>query len=318
MDWSNERYVRIYVRDTKTWKLLGWEGQAVLCLLARRFDRSGLLDDVRDAEDVALMIGGGFPVEIAEVGLCKILDKGVMEIVKDGLFWPKFMSAQEASKTNAQRQREFRERRRAEAKLESVSQNVTDAKQNVTKSNAGVTAHNELSQPVTPTSAVPSCAVSSTVVDDSRPPRDKVSSQEKLLPPLRSSDLTSGTKTRSKSSKSGPVWESYSTAYAKRYGVTPQRNARISGQLCTLIDYIGAELAPKVAAYFLTSNNQWYVKNAHPVDSLLRDCQKLRTEYLTGNRITATQAHEADRIQATGDSWDRVMAKREERRRNGE
>jgi hypothetical protein len=125
VDWSNERYVRIYTRDTKTWKLLGWEGQAVLCLLARRFDRSGLLDDVRSGEDVALMIGSGFPEEIAHVGLDRILKHDVMVLTAGGLLWPKFMEAQEASKSNTQRQREFRDRRRAEAKLkviESVSE----------------------------------------------------------------------------------------------------------------------------------------------------------------------------------------------------
>lgn len=121
MDWSNERYVRIYTRDTKTWKLLGWEGQAVLCLLARRFDRSGLLDDVRSGEDVALMIGGGFPEDIASIGLDRILKHDVMVLTAGGLLWPKFMEAQESSKSNTQRQREFRDRRRAEAKLKVLS-----------------------------------------------------------------------------------------------------------------------------------------------------------------------------------------------------
>jgi hypothetical protein len=121
VDWSNERYVRIYTRDTKTWKLLGWEGQAVLCLLARRFDRSGLLDDVRSGEDVALMIGGGFPEEIASIGLDRILKHNVMALTSGGLLWPKFMEAQEASKSNTQRQREFRDKRRAEAKVKVLS-----------------------------------------------------------------------------------------------------------------------------------------------------------------------------------------------------
>jgi hypothetical protein len=123
VDWSNERYVRIYTRDTKTWKLLGWEGQAVLCLLARRFDRSGLLDDVRSGEDVALMIGGGFPEEIASIGLDKILKHDVMVLTAGGLLWPNFMEAQESSKSNTQRQREFRDKRRAEAKLKVLSVN---------------------------------------------------------------------------------------------------------------------------------------------------------------------------------------------------
>jgi hypothetical protein len=128
VDWSNERYVRIYTRDTKTWKLLGWEGQAVLCLLARRFDRSGILDDVRSGEDVALMIGGGFPEEIASIGLYRILKHDVMVLTAGGLLWPKFMDAQESSKSNTQRQREFRDKRRAEAKLKVLKESKPVAK----------------------------------------------------------------------------------------------------------------------------------------------------------------------------------------------
>lgn len=92
----------------------------MLCLLARRFDRSGLLDDVRNGEDVALMIGSGFPIEIASIGLDRILRHDVMMITAGGLLWPKFMEAQESSKSNTQRQREFRDKRRAEAKLKVI------------------------------------------------------------------------------------------------------------------------------------------------------------------------------------------------------
>ena len=115
MDWSNERYVRLYVRDTKTWKLLGWEGQTVLCLLARRFDRSGLLDDVRDGEDVAIMIGYGFPESVAKIGLQRLLKREVFRLSESGLFWPNFMEAQETAMSDKQRQRESRANRRARA-----------------------------------------------------------------------------------------------------------------------------------------------------------------------------------------------------------
>ena len=150
MDWANERYVRVYVRDTKTWKLLGWEGQAVLCLLARRFDRSGLLDDVKDGEDVALMIGSGFPTDVAKRGLQKILELKVMIIVNDGLFWPKFMEAQETAMSDAQRQRESRANRRSRASLDNVPVTNRDKKSN------NVTACHGVSRRVTPSRAVPS------------------------------------------------------------------------------------------------------------------------------------------------------------------
>ena len=44
MDFPNERYVRLYTRETTTWRLLGWEGQALLPQVLRLVDRSGVLD----------------------------------------------------------------------------------------------------------------------------------------------------------------------------------------------------------------------------------------------------------------------------------
>ena len=47
MDWSNERYVRVYTRDTTTWKILSWEARALLQFLIRKVDRSGVVDTGR-------------------------------------------------------------------------------------------------------------------------------------------------------------------------------------------------------------------------------------------------------------------------------
>ena len=43
MDWANERYVRLYTRDTVTWKMWPWEARAIFPLLMRKVDRAGVL-----------------------------------------------------------------------------------------------------------------------------------------------------------------------------------------------------------------------------------------------------------------------------------
>lgn len=93
----------------------------MLCLLARRFDRAGLLDDVKTGEDVAIMIGYGFPEDVAERGLSRLLEKKVFKVVDTGLLWPKFMEAQETAMSDKQRQRESRAKRRAKALLGQVA-----------------------------------------------------------------------------------------------------------------------------------------------------------------------------------------------------
>lgn len=109
----------------------------------------------------------------------------------------------------------------------------------------------------------------------------------------------------------GMIWQAYSQAYWNRYGVEPVRNAKVNGQLAQLLTRLGAQEAPAVAQWFLTHNNRWYVQQMHSVDSLLRDAEKLRTEWATGNRMTVAAAQEADRRQETGDMWSRIIEEHE-------
>ena len=139
MDWSNERYVRLYVRDTKTWCLLGWEGQSLLMLLLRRLDRCGILEGVCDADDVVVVLRNGLPLEVAETGLSRLLKHGVFESRSVGLVMPKFLEAQESKQTEAQRARESRARRRDAAlalRDSSVTLRDTKRQERDTTSNA--------------------------------------------------------------------------------------------------------------------------------------------------------------------------------------
>lgn len=102
------------------------------------------------------------------------------------------------------------------------------------------------------------------------------------------------------------IWSAYSHAYQDRYGVMPVRNAKVNGQLSQLLKRLGIEEAPQVAAFFVGHNNNFYVRKMHAVDCLLADAEKIRTEWATGRRMTATAATEADRLQETGDMWQRI------------
>lgn len=135
MNFEDEHYVRIYTRDTKTWKRWGWEAQTVFMHVMRKLDKAGVLDDIDDpVPDVALMTG--LPESVVEVGLPKILKSGTLEINGTALVAPKYIEAQTAAKSDAQRQRERREKRRAEARR-------------VTKRDGSVTEGHELSRAVT-------------------------------------------------------------------------------------------------------------------------------------------------------------------------
>lgn len=110
--------------------------------------------------------------------------------------------------------------------------------------------------------------------------------------------------------KTVETWNAYKQAYSERYQVDPLRNAKVNAQLGKLIDHVGAEEAPRVAEFYLTHNGKLYVSSGHAIDLLLRDCQKLRTEMVTGRRITrgtAKNAEHADELRAQSDRVERLL-----------
>lgn len=124
MNWSDERYVRVYTRDTISWFSIGWEAQALFLLILRKVDRAGVLDmgigplgvDVgTDAiADGCEGLGGllRMPAEVVRRALARLLADGC--IVHEGqyLVVKNFIEAQESTMSTVTRQRESRERRR--------------------------------------------------------------------------------------------------------------------------------------------------------------------------------------------------------------
>jgi hypothetical protein len=156
LDWSNERYVRLYTRDTKTWLLLGWEGQCVFSLILRKVDRAGVLDDIRDGADLAVIFSNGFPIELAQVGLDRLISTGVVELTNSGLVIPNFIEAQETAMSNGERCRKYRETRRDRAR---ATQNVSRTTQNMSSMTRGNTGRHEATHADTPNLTTPNCTV---------------------------------------------------------------------------------------------------------------------------------------------------------------
>jgi hypothetical protein len=112
------------------------------------------------------------------------------------------------------------------------------------------------------------------------------------------------------------TWGRYSEAYAQRYGAMPIRNAKINGQVRQFCQRVPASEAPAIAGFFVRHNAAFYVSKGHAIGQLLSDAEKLRTEWATNQTITTTQAQQADKTQANGNVWGKVIAGIEERDRN--
>jgi hypothetical protein len=98
------------------------------------------------------------------------------------------------------------------------------------------------------------------------------------------------------------TWEAYRDAYRSRYGVEPLRNAKVNGQIAQFVRTVGAQDAPKLAAFYLAHNGGFFVQRRHDFGLLLQSAQQIRTDWLRGEQMTATAARQAEKTQANLES----------------
>lgn len=116
MDWPNERYVRLYMRDGLSWKRWRPETRACFCFLLRRVDRSGLLELHQGMDpSEALMLVLEVPEEWARIALDDWARTGAVDLTVTAVRIPNFVEAQECAATAAARTKKWREQRAASA-----------------------------------------------------------------------------------------------------------------------------------------------------------------------------------------------------------
>lgn len=194
MNYQDERYVRVYTRDSLTWVSWSWETRAVFVLLLRKVDRAGVLDtgSMPKAKAVSLLVG--VPQEVAEVAVKQLIDDGTATETPTAIVFPRFLDAQECKQSDAHRQRESRLNRRTKAVSErihetdghTVSHGVTDGH----TVSPTVTDGHTVSQQVTPYRAVPSRTVLSRAVPNLSTPKKRAPTTEKEPPDPRVTPLT--------------------------------------------------------------------------------------------------------------------------------
>jgi phage replication O-like protein O len=140
-----------------------------------------------------------------------------------------------------------------------------------------------------------------------QPTHKEIPKEIKEIPKENTKTLTE------KTSLSGPVqeacratWDAYKTAYEKRYGIAPIRNARVSSQIKQFVGRIGYEESPHVAAFFVSHNDSFYARKAHSVGVMLADAEKLRTEWATGKQFTQPEFKTAGQLR--NENIDRAVA----------
>ena len=103
---------------------------------------------------------------------------------------------------------------------------------------------------------------------------------------------------KDQSCKTFRTWANYAFAYRKRYSTWPVWNAKAGGQIGQLIDRLGADAAPQVAAYYLTVNDARLINDCHTLNGLLAKAEAFHTQWQTGRQINGTTARQIEQTQA--------------------
>ena len=115
MRWADERWVKLYTRETLDWLAMPWEARALFHELLKTVDRAGMLA-LGKSGHMGLALAVHMPPAVVETALAALVSDGCVEANGPALVLRNFIEAQEARSTPAAKKRAERERARARAR----------------------------------------------------------------------------------------------------------------------------------------------------------------------------------------------------------
>lgn len=153
LDWSNERYVRLY-RPSVDHRVLCWQARAIWPLLMQEADGAGVIGARRGVTAIAKALD--FPLEVVEPGIADLLDDGCLVAVPGGYVIRNYVAAQTATMSDSSRKARQREVDRAVDALASAACGKQASPQIGHAASRDVTDGHGASRSVTPSRAEPS------------------------------------------------------------------------------------------------------------------------------------------------------------------
>lgn len=115
LNWADERFVKMYTRDTVNWVRLSYDARSLFMHLIRKVDRAGVLEVGVDGEEgIAALLAA--PLDTVRTALVELRDRGTIQVKDGNLVIPNFLEAQESRMSDSLRQSELRARRRDTAR----------------------------------------------------------------------------------------------------------------------------------------------------------------------------------------------------------
>jgi hypothetical protein len=131
---EDERYVRVYSRDTPNWVLAPWQARAVLPLVMRKLDRAGTID-LSDDGMTGLAALVSMPLEVVETGMAWWVARATFELHGGVLVMPRFLDGQETAASDKLRAQAHRERARDIARSPVTLRDASTTKRDATITN---------------------------------------------------------------------------------------------------------------------------------------------------------------------------------------
>ena len=126
MDWANEQYILVYIRDSGDWLMWSWQTRAVMLFLLRKVNRAGILDLGKGKLRALAKILEMPELELSEA-IAPLLEDGCVQIHEEKLIIPNFIPAQEAKHSDKARKQKSRETERARLLSQPVTRGHTES-----------------------------------------------------------------------------------------------------------------------------------------------------------------------------------------------
>lgn len=128
--------------------------------------------------------------------------------------------------------------------------------------------------------------------ESNNPAEDVASSQQMGEKPKRAKPK------KGEQSDGSKVWAAYRESYLRRYpGREPARNATTNAQCNTLIQRLGLEAAIKLAGFYPTVGEAFYLKQFHPIGLAVKDYHALSMQMQGGKVVTMRSARQQETLE---------------------
>ena len=181
--------------------------------------------------------------------------------------------------------------------VEDSNMNVEDSNMNVEDSNMNVEDSNMKEQYTKTYNKDLQANINPLRDCDGGSPAASPTEEFEILPPDGKPAKKAGRKSAEPNPANVATWKAYAAAYRDRYGVLPAANAKTRGQAANLVRMVGADLAPGLAAYYLTHNGGFFVQCRHDFGLLLKSYQQILTDMQCGEQMTQTKARQTEKTQ---------------------